>query len=205
VIVHDLYVESEVVVNQILVGDFFAVMAVDDDMSLSCDPSSLAVLSAIVADRVDFREAFIDEVTECDTIALNTQFLHASVYSGFAYNSFTVFDGVVYAACDDGVFILDSDKDNGVPFSSGVLLPSTYLGSLSKKRIRMCFIDSVGEQPLVRVKASSSYTDEMVSTQKISRSRAYFPRTILGKEFEVAIADFDSLARIEFFVTILTR
>lgn len=144
-------------------------------------------------------------MSECDCVALNTSLLHASVYSGMGFNSFAVFDDVVYAAGDEGIYIFDSDKDNGVDINTGVVLPTTVLGTLSTKRIRVCVTDCKGNQPTIRLVASSSFTYPVSVDSIVNRAKAYYPRTLRGKQFDILVANFDSILNMEFFLTILTR
>lgn len=144
-------------------------------------------------------------MSEYDSLALNTSLLHASVYSGMDFNSFTVLDDVVYAAGADGVYVLDSDKDGDAEINTGIILPTSVLGTLASKRVRVCFTDCNGAQPTVRITASSSFTDPVTVDSVVSRSKAFYPRTLRGKNFDIVIANFDSILKMEFFLTILTR
>ena len=138
-----------------------------------------------------------------DCVVLNTEHLHASVYDGMDFNSFATVDGVLYAANENGIYVFDNDADTS--FHSGVVLPITYLGSLSSKRVRVCVTDCYGVQPTIRLKAYTAYKDEVQSDSVVVRDKAYFPRTLRGKKFEILVSDFDCLFKMEFFVTILTR
>lgn len=142
---------------------------------------------------------------ECDCVALNTSLLHASVYSGMGFDSFAVFEDVLYAAGEEGIYVFDSDKDGDNEINTGAVLPMTTLGTLSSKRIRVCVTDCHGAQPTIRLIASSSFTDPVVVDSIVSRAKAYYPRTLRGKQFEIILANFDSILKMEFFLTILTR
>lgn len=144
-------------------------------------------------------------MSEYDSLALNTSLLHASVYSGMDFNSFAVSGDVVYAAGDSGIYILDSDKDGDAEINTGIVLPTTILGTLASKRVRVCFTDCQGSQPTIRLVASSSFTDPVSADAVVARSKAFFPRTVRGKNFDIVIANFDSIIKMEFFLTILTR
>lgn len=203
--VFDVYVESSAffLCNNIL--DSFLNESCSDGFSLDCPVLSSCLFYDVETSEIAFRDPVISPVDIYDCIAVNTKDLFLSVYSNFNYNSFTVFDDYVYAANENGIFILDSDTDNGEKIVSGIVLPVTTFSSLSDKRIRMCFADCQGVQPTLRLTTYSADRTEVVSDQTISRSKAYFPRTLRGKEWEIRVSDFDSLLLMEFFLTILTR
>ena len=68
------------------------------------------------------------EVWECWVMTSNK--FNISVYSGFEFNSYAVFNGVAYGCKSDGIFKLSGDTDDGAAFNSGIVLPETDFGAL---------------------------------------------------------------------------
>lgn len=132
--------------------------------------------------------------------AFNGQTFEPSVYSGFSFNSYAVDDGVTYAAREEGIYVLDGTTDAGEVIHSGVILSPSMFGTLNRKRFQRGFFDVEGTAPIVRGEVG-----DVGSSILIVRSRATFPRSLVGNKWTFLVAEFDDLGQVELFPTVLTR
>jgi hypothetical protein len=123
-----------------------------------------------------------------------------SVYSGFAFNSYAVEDGVTYAAREEGIYILDGTTDAGAEIHDGVILSPSMFGTNNRKRFRNGFFDIAGTTPVVRGEVGGGGV-----SIPIVNSKAMFPRALAGNKWTFLVADFDELGQVELFPVILTR
>ena len=132
--------------------------------------------------------------------AFNGPTFEPSVYSGFAFNSYAVEDGMTYAAREEGIYVLDGTTDAGAAIHDGVILSPSMFGTNNRKRFRNGFFDVEGAAPIVRGEASGTG-----SSIPIIRSKVTFPRSLVGNKWTFLIADFDELGQVELFPIVLTR
>jgi len=140
-----------------------------------------------------------DELWEC--WVLNTNAFHASVYSGYEFNSYSVFNDVAYGCKPGGIYKLSGTTDDGSAFKAGIVLPETYFGSVNKKRFRKAYFGlSGGVTPALRVETDSGST-----TYTITNSKANITRDMYGRQWVLKVQDFDDLDFIELVPIILAR
>lgn len=151
------------------------------------DGLSLEVLSAVTG---DVWEAW----------AFNGQTFEPSVYSGFAFNSYAVEDGVTYAAREEGIYILDGTTDAGAAIHSGVILSPSMFGTNNRKRFRNGFFDIEGSAPVIRGEVGGAG-----ASIPILHSKVMFPRFLAGNKWTFLVAEFEELGRVELFPVVLTR
>ena len=132
--------------------------------------------------------------------AFNGQTFEPSVYSGFAFNSYAVEDGVTYAAREEGLYVLDGTTDAGEVIHSGVVLSPSMFGTNNRKRFRAGFFDVEGTAPIVRGEVGGAG-----SSIPIVHSKAMFPRSLVGNKWTFLVAEFDELGQVELFPIVLTR
>jgi len=139
------------------------------------------------------------ELWEC--WVLNTNAFHASVYSGYNFNSFAVYNNTAYGCKSDGIYKLVGTTDDGSAFKAGIVLPSTYFGTTQRKKFRKAYLGlSGGTTPSLKVE-----TDSGNKTYTISNSRANITRDMIGRQWTLKIQDFDNLDFIELVPVILAR
>lgn len=132
--------------------------------------------------------------------AFNGPTFEPSVYSGFSFNSYAVDEGLTYAAREEGVYVLDDIKDAGAAIHDGVILSPSMFGTLNRKRFLRGFFDVSGAAPIVRGEVGG-----VGSSIPIMRSRATFPRILVGNKWTFLVAEFDELGQTELFPVVLTR
>ena len=138
------------------------------------------------------------EVWEAWVITSNK--FNMSVYSGFEFNSYAVYDGVAYGAKADGIYKLSGSTDNGTAISAGIVLPETDFGSSRQKRFRKAYFGISGTTPSIRME-----TDNGSVTYTIADDKANIQRNQKGKEWTLKISGFTDLDFIELVPIILTR
>lgn len=132
--------------------------------------------------------------------AFNGQTFEPSVYSGFAFNSYAVEEGATYAAREEGIYVLGGTTDAGATIHSGVVLSPSMFGTNNRKRFRAGVFDIEGAAPVVRGEVGGAGV-----SIPILHSKAFFPRSLMGKKWTFLVAEFDELGQTELFPIILTR
>jgi len=140
------------------------------------------------------------EVYEC--YVLNTPKFHPSMYSGFNFNSYCVFEGRAFGANDTGIYELTGDTDAGSTIHSGVVLSKTDFGSPNQKRFRKGYIGVSGTSPVMVFETESGKREVYsIDTQgKVTASSE-----LKSKKWTLSIADFDTLDTVKLLPIILTK
>lgn len=150
---------------------------------------------------IDWNE---DEDTEAETEVwdcwvLNGQEFFPSVYSGFDFNSYAVMDGKAYGASKGGIYSIGAGHEED--FQAGIILPPTSLGMTQNKRFRVGYVGFSGGQPAVKVQVD----DGEDRVFQVVRNRFPLQRDLVGRKWQFALADFDTLEFVELFPIILHR
>jgi len=136
-----------------------------------------------------------------ETYVLNTNAFHPSVYSGYDFNSYAVYNATAYGCKPDGIYKLTGTTDDGDAFKSGIVLPETQFSSSRDKRFRKAYFGMVsGKTPALRVE-----TDSGDRTYTIESSKANITRDMKGRKWILKVQDFDSLEFLELIPIVLTR
>lgn len=69
------------------------------------------------------------------TVVMNTETQALTTYSNFPFNSFARFNGAVLGACDDGLFALTGDTDDGTLIQAAARVGTSDFGTSRYKRI----------------------------------------------------------------------
>lgn len=178
----------------------FANEAINDSFQLQPSIALRSVLGAIVQESLGlFGQVLIDgEVWEC--WVLNTNKFHPSIYSGFDFNSYAIFEGRAYGAKADGIYELSGDTDNGSGVRSGVAFPETDFGTTAGKRFRKAFLGVSGDSTVLKVENENDY-----GFYSIEKDKTTINRSLYGKKWKLSVLDFENLHFIELFPVILTR
>jgi hypothetical protein len=139
-----------------------------------------------------------DEVWEA--WVLNTNQFHPSVYSGFDFNSYAVYNNQAFGCREDGIYRLDGTTDNGTTINAGIVLPETDFGSMREKRFRKAYFGISGTSPSIRME-----TDTANVTYTITSSKANIQRNQKGKDWTLKVSGYTDLDFIELVPIILTR
>jgi hypothetical protein len=140
------------------------------------------------------------DIYEC--YVLNTPKFYPSMYSGFEFNSFCVFENRAFGANDLGIFELAGSTDNGTTIHSGVILSETDFGAPNQKRFRKGYLGISGSTPVMVFETNDGkrQTYAVDTNGKITVSHE-----LKGKSWVLSVADFDTLDSIKLIPIILTK
>jgi len=178
---------------------------IDDNLAeILTFASTLALqqmLQASVTETLDFgiTVELDGEVWEC--WVLNTNAFHASVYSGYSFNSYAVYNNTAYGCKPDGIYELGGATDNGAEFKSGIVLPETQFGTQHPKRFRKAYFGIAGTSPAIKL----TNEDGTSSVYTIADSKVTPTRGVKGRKWTLSVEGFDSLDFVELVPIILTR
>lgn len=140
------------------------------------------------------------EIWQC--YVLNTPKFYPSIYSGFDFNSYAVFDNRAFGANDTGIYELAGTSDAGSTIRTGVVLSETDFGSPNQKRFRKGYIGISGTTPVMVFEASDGQREAYsIDTQ----GRVTASSDLKGRSWKLSVADFDTLDSLNLIPVILTR
>jgi len=141
-----------------------------------------------------------NEVYEC--YVLNTPKFHPSMYSGFNFNSYCVFENRAFGANDTGIYELTGTTDAGSTIHDGVILSKTDFGLRNNKRFRKGCLGISGTSPVMVFECEDGSrqvynidTKGMVVASHEQKS----------KSWKLSIADFDTLDVMKLIPIILSK
>lgn len=139
------------------------------------------------------------EVYEC--FVLNTSKFHPSVYSGFDFNSYCLFQGRAFGANASGIWELTGDTDNGEEIHTGVMFHDTDFGLPSQKRFRKAYLGVYGDVPVLVMESNGERRTYNID----AKGMADASRAVQGKVWTISISDFDVLESMSLVPVILAR
>lgn len=141
-----------------------------------------------------------DEIWEC--YVLNTPKFLPSIYSGFNFNSYAVFDNRAYGCKSDGVYELSGTTDNGVVISTGVQLSNTRFGIPNQKHFRKAYIGVIGSTPYL----STETEDGEIKTYSIDADgEVDMTRALRSKKWKLTLTNFSQLDFIKLIPVVLAK
>ena len=175
---------------------------VSDSISLVDTVASQGVLYNTVYDTIGLNLVIeLDgEVWEC--YVLNTPKFLPSIYSGFDFNSYCMYQNRAYGFRTDGIYELTGDTDDGVSFNTGVQLAETRFGSSNPKRFRKGYVGVSGTRPLLVMQTE---TGERLAYTIDAQGEADTSRRLKSKKWVISVVDFDTLDFVELFPVLLTK
>jgi len=180
--------------------------------NLPLSATSTLTLSETVSAKGTFYRAVYDtiimnvmvelagEVYEC--YVLNTPKFLPSMYSGFNFNSYCVFENRAFAANGTGIYELTGDTDAGTAIHSGVLMHNSDFGAPHQKRFRRGYLGISGGSPVMVLETEDggrlAYTID-------NNGKAVFSHEQKSKKWTLSVSDFDELDSIKLIPVILSR
>ena len=195
-------VSESLTVADTVSGKSTATIPMAESLTLSDTVSSRGVLYNVIYDTLamDLTVEISGEVWEC--YVLNTPKFLPSVYSGFSFNSYSVFENRAYGLKSVGLYELTGDTDAGVAFHTGVQLSETVFGMPNQKRFRKAYIGVSGDTPLMVMETeagvSKAYTID--ADGEVDASRA-----LRSKKWKLTIVDFDTLDTVNLIPVVLSK
>lgn len=140
------------------------------------------------------------EVYEC--YVLNTPRFHPSMYSGFNFNSYCVFENRAFGANSTGIYELTGTTDAGTSISTGAVLSRTDFGSRNYKRFRKGYLGISGTSPVMVMECDDG-------SRKVydisSEGMVVFSHDQKSREWKLSIADFDTLDVMKLIPVVLRK
>lgn len=140
------------------------------------------------------------EIYEC--YALSTPKFLPSMYSGFDFNSYCVFENRAYGANSTGIYELTGETDAGNAIHTGVVLHDTDFGTHNFKRFRKGYMGISGQSPVMILETEDG-TRRVYTISDAGRTTASHEQK--SKKWKISIAEFDNLDTIQLVPIILTR
>ncbi len=140
------------------------------------------------------------EIYEC--YVLNTPKFMPSMYSGYDFNSYCVFENRAFGANDEGIYELDGDTDAGEEIHTGAILNQTDFGSRNQKRLRRAYLGISGNSPVMVVETEEG---ERQVYNIDAQGKTVISRELKSKSWKLSIADFDELDTIKLIPVILSK
>jgi hypothetical protein len=140
------------------------------------------------------------EVYEC--YVLNTPKFMPSMYSGFNFNSYCVFENRAFGANDTGIYELTGSTDAGATIHTGAVLSKTDFGAPNQKRFRRGYLGITGSNPVMVFEAEDGKREAYnIDTQ----GKVVASSELKSKSWKLSVADFDELDTIKLIPIILTK
>ena len=173
--------------------------------------------NAVFVDTISSNGVFYNTITEAIQLdvlieldsniyecwVLNTPQFYPSVYSGFNFNSYTVFNNRIFAANSTGIFELTGTTDNGSIIHSGAQFQETDFGTSANKRFRKGFLGVSGTIPIMSMEETTTETKRTYAISEKGEVSA--ARDMIGKKWKLSVMDFDKLDTIKLVPIVLTK
>lgn len=175
--------------------------AVKDRLFLEALPAANAELSGYLAEVARFSFSVMLDGDLYQAWSFTGDTFDPALFTNFAFNSFAVTeDGRVFGAKEEGVFELDGESDAGAKIETGVRLNFFTFGTHHKKRLYRAYFGLAGMRPVLKVIA-----DDREIRYYVVNGKADLARGVMAHEWELVLADIDSLDFVEVAPIILSR
>ena len=177
-------------------------LPVSEALTIADTVSSQGVLYNIIYDTLGLNVTVEVDGETWECYVLNTPKFLPSVYSGFNYNSYCVFDNRAYGCKSTAIDELTGDTDNGVAFHTGVQLPETRFGIPNQKRFQKAYVGVSGTKPkmVMQTEDGSKKVYSIDSEGEVDTSSA-----LQGKKWRLTVTDFDTLDFIKLYPVVLSK
>lgn len=198
------------------VGAF--VLVVPETATLNSLPVSGARLNLMIAESIfSVSELTLNGETYTGWV-LDSAALAPTEYRGFDFNSMTTFNGVNYAAKEDGIYKLEGETDNGAAIAAAITLGQDDFGTSYQKKVERAYLGLRNDGSMVlkailldaATQLKTEYWYELTSiSATIRKERIKLPRGLKAHYWQFELinangADFE-LDTLEVYPLILTR
>lgn len=97
-------------------------------------------LSAAIYEYWATEQGYPETADKQETWLVNRDTLSTTTYSGYNFNSYCERNGQYYAACKDGIYLLDGNTDSGDEIKASIQLGDIDFGSTMLKSMSNCYI-----------------------------------------------------------------
>lgn len=150
--------------------------------------------------RMNVTVEMAGEVYEC--YVLNTPKFMPSMYSGFDFNSYCVFENRAFGANDTGIYELTGETDSGSTIHDGVILSSTDFGSRNQKKFRRAYLGISGSSPVMVVETEEG---ERRVYNIDTDGKTVISHELKSRKWKLSVADFDELDTVKLIPVILSK
>ena len=140
------------------------------------------------------------EYYEC--YVLNTPKFMPSMYSGYNFNSFCVFENRAFGANDTGIFELTGETDAGATIRTGAILSETDFGSRNQKKFRHGYLGVTGDNPVMVFETEDG---DRQAYSIDTKGKVVASSKLKSRTWKLSIADFDELETVKLIPIILTK
>jgi hypothetical protein len=177
-------------------------LAVSDPITFVETVSSSGRLYSTLYDllNLDVSVDIAGDVWEC--YALNTPKFYPSMYSGFDFNSYAVYQDRVFGANDDGIYELTGTTDAGSNIHTGVILSATDFSMPHQKRFRRGYLSLSGDAPMM---IFENETGQREAYSIDVQGKVVASSELKGKKWKLTVVDFSTLDHIKLIPVILTK
>lgn len=177
-------------------------LPVSEALTIADTVSSQGVLYNIIYDTLTLNVTVEVDGETWECYVLNTPKFLPSVYSGFNYNSYCVFDNRAYGCKSTAIDELTGDTDNGVAFHTGIQLPDTRFGIPNQQRFQKAYVGVSGTKPkmVMQTEDGSKKVYSIDSEGEVDTSSA-----LQGKKWKLTVTDFDTLDFIKLYPVVLSK
>ena len=177
-------------------------ISINDSLVLAETVTSKGTLYTAVYDTIEMSVTveLAGEVYEC--YVLNTPKFYPSMYSGFDFNSYCVFENRAFGANDIGIYELTGTTDAGSTIHTGVISSLTDFGSQNQKRFRRGYIGVTGSSPVMVLECEDGIRKAYTINTK---GKAVFSHEQKSKKWKLSVADFETLDVIKLIPIILSK
>jgi hypothetical protein len=140
------------------------------------------------------------DVYEC--YVLNTPKFMPSMYSGFDFNSYCVFENRAFGANSAGIYELTGTTDAGSTIHTGAIMSETDFESRNQKKFRWGYLGISGTSPVMVLETEDggrqAYTID-------TEGKTAFSHEQKSKKWKLSVADFDTLDFIKLIPVVLSK
>lgn len=140
------------------------------------------------------------EIWEC--FVLNTPHFHPSIYSGYDFNSFCVFEGRAFGANEKGIYELTGSTDAGNTIHTGIIMKGTDFGTPNQKRFRRGYFGISGSSPVLILETESG---QRQAYNIDTKGKTVASHELKSKSWTLSIADFQALESAILIPVVLSR
>lgn len=164
--------------------------------------TSRATLYSLIYDtlRLNVLVDLEGEFYEC--YVLNTPKFHPSMYSGFDFNSFCVFENRAFGANDTGIYELTGDTDAGNTIHTGIIFSNTNFDLPNQKRFRRGYLDISGTSPKMILETEGGQRQAYAIDEQ---GKMVASHELKSKSWILSVADFETLSSMKLIPVILTK
>ena len=164
--------------------------------------TSRATLYSLIYDtlRLNVLVDLEGEFYEC--YVLNTPKFHPSMYSGFDFNSFCVFENRAFGANDTGIYELTGDTDAGNTIHTGIIFSNTNFDLPNQKRFRRGYLDMSGTSPKMILETEGGQRQAYAIDEQ---GKMVASHELKSKSWILSVADFETLSSMKLIPVILTK